>query len=454
MSATENGGQVTPPRQSKSVLLHNEAADIVLLDIPTSIAEARGLQYSIDRQLVSSPALEKPFPSHEPKSAEAQANLDLQSGRSTEFPYQSFVEDGLSEIKSNHDGDWCLARAIPTVQNSSSGKRKLQDKDVANQRKGMSDSQDVTQLLHDMVYEASAQPLLKIRWCDGDHEQTAADMHIDDGGLFLTNSTDEERRLEIESEGGLSHLFFVPPLSSSLVGDCSKSSVFYSKIKAASEQHGTKRSFDLIMMDPPWPNKSIRRGHEKGRAHYSVSDSLWDLRQLIFDMDIDVLLADKGYIGVWITNNAAVRDLVVGDDGFFESWGVKLVEEWIWVKVTRSGEPVMSLASCWRKPYEVLLLGEKVDRASLADVPLYPQNASEVKRRLIAAVPDLHSRKPCLKSLLEPLMPRSNDYRALEIFARNLVSGWWSWGNEAIKFNHESCWVTRTGNEDDTKIVT
>ena len=46
------------------------------------------------------------------------------------------------------------------------------------------------------------------------------------------------------------------------------------------------------------------------------------MRALLFEMDIDVLLAKNGFVGSWITNKPAVRELVLGEDGLFESWGV------------------------------------------------------------------------------------------------------------------------------------
>ncbi len=38
-------------------------------------------------------------------------------------------------------------------------------------------------------------------------------------------------------------------------------------------------------------------------------------------------------------------------------------------------------------------------------------------------------------------MPDPSDYQALEIFARNLTAGWWSCGDEVLKFNWEGCWT-------------
>lgn len=74
---------------------------------------------------------------------------------------------------------------------------------------------------------------------------------------------------------------------------------------------------------------------------------------------------------------------------------------------------------------------------------------ASVKRRVIAAVPDLHSRKPCLKDLFERVFcsaqaPETSlvceSYTALEVFARNLTAGWWACGNEVLKFNDRKCW--------------
>lgn len=144
-----------------------------------------------------------------------------------------------------------------------------------------------------------------------------------------------------------------------------------------------------------------------------------------------MLMAETCLVGFWITNKSAVRELVVGSGGIFETWGIELEEEWIWLKTTMDGEPVSAIDSLWRKPYEILLLGRK--RPSVSE-------GGTVKRRTIIGVPDLHSRKPCLKILLEPLMSDPHEYRALEVFARHLVSGWWSWGNECLKFNWRGFW--------------
>jgi N6-adenosine-specific RNA methylase IME4 len=136
------------------------------------------------------------------------------------------------------------------------------------------------------------------------------------------------------------------------------------------------------------------------------------------------------FIGIWITNKPSIRALILSPTGLFATWGVTLVEEWLWLKTTTSGTPVTPIDGVWRKPYEVFLLGKKIAG---------PESAG-VTRRVIVGVPDLHSRKPCLKALLERLILREG-YEALEVFARNLTAGWHSWGDQVLMFNWEGCWV-------------
>lgn len=170
---------------------------------------------------------------------------------------------------------------------------------------------------------------------------------------------------------------------------------------------------------------------------------------------------------------------------------MELAEEWYWLKVTKDGRPVTDVCfflsqsssgfdalsslfrdkkdqfipfchcssqkrrqSClgiyqldgiWRKPYETLLIARRSSLPGPSHQPHSPlidqQMQPEIRRRVIAAVPDLHSRKPCLKSLFEEAFGfREGEYRALEVFARGLVAGWWGWGDECLRFQWEGWW--------------
>ena len=160
------------------------------------------------------------------------------------------------------------------------------------------------------------------------------------------------------------------------------------------------------------------------------------MKRMLLKMDIDNYLEHNALVGIWITNKSALREHVLGAGGLFETWNVGLIEEWIWIKTTTKGEPMFDIDNAMRKPYEVLLLGRAAPNAWTTMT-----HAPNPKKRVIAAVPDIHSRKPCLKELLEPYMPDPTDYSALEVFARYLVTGWTSWGNEVLKYNSNLYWA-------------
>ena len=184
--------------------------------------------------------------------------------------------------------------------------------------------------------------------------------------------------------------------------------------------------FDFVLLDPPWENRSVRRSAKYDTMH--DTDPMAVLRAVLGQH-----IAPGALVGCWITNRASIRDTVLQA---FQAWDMQPVEEWAWLKITVAGLPVTHLDGLWRKPYEVLLIGRKhCEEAQWSN--------SDVQRRVIVAVPDLHSRKPHLKSLIEPFLPV--EYRALEVFARNLTAEWCSWGDEVLKYNWDGHWYTHEG---------
>lgn len=382
----------------------DRAWDICLLDVPRSISAAQG---TADRPysdiLLSSKPILCPFPSNEPRSAAAKAKL---LGNTTEeaihFEYSTILHRALEQVRRHHSGSWCLPRPFVTDTKRRSKKRNLD------------------------------------RGVDGECDQRPP--KLPDDVLFQVNSSPYGEEFHAKDRVGeeRSEIYRVPAYSTFSLSNCSSSRSFLSSIRNQAQDDSTRRHFDLMILDPPWPNRSIKRSHNTPGSTYATSTTLDDVFQLVLGTDLDMLMAHGCLVGFWITNKPAVRELVCGDGGLFASWGCELQEEWIWLKTTIKGEPVSSVDSLWRKPYEVLLLGRRNPSGSSAPA------RSAVKRRTIISVPDLHSRKPCLKLLFEPMMPDPQNYRALEVFARHLTSGWWSWGNECIKFNESKHWCSPT----------
>ncbi|KAK3707496.1 hypothetical protein LTR37_012138 [Vermiconidia calcicola] len=422
------------------ILWHNDEQSVYLIDIPRSIETAQGETTQDLRHLVSSLPLQSPFGSNEPKSALAKAKVEGNSViTDLHAIYQDLLSNAGDKVRKNYDGPWCLPRPFTEDAPRTTKKRKLHE--------DSSEPPLAASSQYKLERSRSALPgalLSSLARSDKHDAYSVSSDDLDRGegngkaNRFFSNASDRSSSLHItRSDQDESFAFRIPPHASFYLGDCADSNPFRAAVRTQAQQLNTRASFDFILLDPPWPNSSVKRTHQTPGSTYSTSASIADMRELLLDTKVDFLMAEDCLIGVWITNKPTIRDLVLGEDGIFECWDVEPVEEWIWLKTTVHGEPVSALDALWRKPYEALLLGRM---RSLSNRQEHSTDPSKVKRKVIISVPDMHSRKPCLKELIEPLMPDPKNYRALELFARYLVTGWCSWGDECIKYNYEGFW--------------
>ncbi|RAO71067.1 uncharacterized protein BHQ10_007079 [Talaromyces amestolkiae] len=266
-----------------------------------------------------------------------------------------------------------------------------------------------------------------------------ADLH----GIWVKNpSTLEAATLQVnEPTTGTTTRYAIPPGSSFIIGNLTASKSYSeSNVSPISGLPSTEK-FNIILFDPPWPNRSVRRSSQYLTHGYLEMDSLVaTMQQTILS---HLRFGDESAIvGIWTTNNAKSRQAAYDA---FSSTGLGVSEIWVWIKTTENGELVSPLGGLWRKPYEVLFLGRPKKNPEKA-------HKGEPLKRVIAAVPDEHSRKPNLKEMLEILFfrveekevrdtPRNNkQYTALEVFARNLTAGWCACGNDVLKFNADQWW--------------
>ncbi|XP_016012321.2 N(6)-adenine-specific methyltransferase METTL4 isoform X2 [Rousettus aegyptiacus] len=202
-----------------------------------------------------------------------------------------------------------------------------------------------------------------------------------------------------------------------------KSSFLLSDISCMHPLLNYKKTYDVIVIDPPWQNKSVKRSNR-----YSYLSPL-QIKQI----PVPKLAAPNCLVITWVTNRQ--KHLRFVKEELYPSWSVEIVAEWHWVKITKSGEFVFPLDSPHKKPYEVLILGRIREETAL------PLRNADVKvlsipdHKLIVSVPcTLHSHKPPLAEILKDYIKPDGEY--LELFARNLQPGWTSWGNEVLKFQH------------------
>ncbi|KAF9366495.1 Methyltransferase-like protein 4 [Mortierella sp. NVP85] len=275
------------------------------------------------------------------------------------------------------------------------------------------------------------------------HELESGSQQLDLGDIYeviVTNNHREPALIIFPTEHRPQYL--IPPRSGFLVSDLER-------IRGLTSVARQRGGFDIIVMDPPWQNASVDR-----MGHYGTMN-MYDL----FKIPIPELLGEKnehnrsGIVAVWITNRAKAKKVVLKK--LFPAWGLELAAHWIWLKVTTHGEPVLSLDNTHRKPYEGILIGRRrPDFKGTGANATLPSEICNINRKLLVSVPAQHSRKPSISVLLEEEFFSQNSavpgattidnsiqgkmsLNKLELFARNLEEGVFSWGNEPIR--HQYC---------------
>ena len=395
-----------------SVLYQNPSRTTTLLDLPLSIQNGQyqhgELSVQGDIQILSAEPPEQPYPSIEPKGPK-RAKL-LESIPPAEQAYhdklQALISISLQEIRSARgQRQWCLPRQSATI----SFQESLQEPSKPTAGKTSSEPPVILSSISNIFSSIN-----------------------DISDRIVSNPSRLSTKVLFDN-----HAVSIPPRSVFLLSDVMQSLSPYSSF-SGNIFHGP---FDFILMDPPWPNRSVR--HSKA---YHTSESEGEEPFLNVLPSVHNHLTATGIVGIWVTNKASIRRLVLTS---LHQKGLQLFEEWVWVKTTTNGEPVTPLDGLWRRPYEVLLLFRRREElqcrtinASDLDISIW---AAEVPVRVFVAVPDYHSRKPCVKEIIEPLLVDPVNYQAVEIFARNLTADWFSWGNQVLKYNLDCHWTKGNG---------
>ena len=409
--------------QSTSILYQNVIKTVTLLDLPLSISNVQGRS---ERYLLSRNPPAQPYQSTEPKSDAARANvLKRLKPTDNEQYYKNMIKEGIEQVKKEYRGDWYLPRDKSSFV-SPQYKRK-RTVDVSDPSPSQEHGQNEPNVEFRYTHRQKS-PL----WLATNAGSNCIQDYTDASHRLVSNPSPQSATLHMESNNAR---YKIPPHAAFFLSSIDeKSALIWSE--AALKHFPTPTAsagpgqFDFILLDPPWDSRSVRRSKK-----YSTVRSEDPMPVLIEALGKHI--APNGWVACWITNNESSRETAMAS---FNAWGVELMEEWAWLKVTSIGDPVYNVDGLWRKPYEVLLIGKMIGYEEIGPQQESTLRDKNIVRRLIVAVPDLHSRKPCLKELIEELILNTREYRALEIFARNLVEGWWSWGNEALKFNWDGYW--------------
>lgn len=413
--------------KSSSILYESNDQKTFILDIPTSIELAQlppdvHASCSPQRQLYST-AVKAPYPSPpEPKKEAARASLLARIPASESAFLESvdgFVRESFKQLLEERglSAIWCHSRHVPPEEETAGDASR-------NKRK----------------FESEVQGLATFR-----NRNISPPIILSTSSVNVFSSFSELQGVEVRNPSRLQAAdirikvsgddYTIPPNSSFILSNLSvPSNLQINKSSIIPELPETTK-FNLILLDPPWPNRSVRRSSQYNTLTYLGMDNLLAIMQGIFLAHLNTE-HEKAVVGIWTTNNAKSRQAAYSA---MKSADLQVTEEWIWLKVTENGEPVVPLDGIWRKPYEVLLIGKsKTTTGSKYNKPL---------KRLIVAVPDMHSRKPNMKQLFEKFYFPSTyngtqEYTALEVFARNLTCGWYSCGNDVLRFNADQWWYS------------
>ncbi|XP_024027773.1 methyltransferase-like protein 2 isoform X2 [Morus notabilis] len=188
--------------------------------------------------------------------------------------------------------------------------------------------------------------------------------------------------------------------------------------------------FSLIVIDPPWENGSA---HQKLR--YPTLPNKYFL-----SVPIKKLSHKEGaIIALWVTNREKLRCFV--EEELFPAWGVKYMATFYWLKVKADGSLINDLDLFHHRPYECIILGqchgEAVDSNSMSRIKAAPDN------QVIISIPGDYSRKPPIGGLLKEYIAGHSPSRCLELFAREMLPQWVSWGNEPLQFQESRYFYER-----------
>ncbi|KAJ5894506.1 hypothetical protein N7495_006197 [Penicillium taxi] len=457
---------------NSAIIYHNHENTTFIIDTPSSITLAQQLSSSSTsnqqtvknkrpRILVSSLPREQPYPNTEPKTESARSKVLARSSLAEQRFHHEFiqpiVQTSLEAIRAGYQVDgsrpWCLDRHVPADD-------KRLPKDKSRKRKATDYDQD-----DESIPSISTKRPLILSSTSNTFDS------ISDLSGMVKNTASECASVKLSKESTAEYL--IPPLSTFVL--CTLPLSEPEHLEEPIPGLPAQQKFNLLLFDPPWPNRSVRRSRDYQTHMYydmnSLTQRLQDILQVhaydpntieqsLTPTTMHSTSSQNSIAAIWITNSEKARKAAYA--ALLNS-GFRISEEWIWIKVTTSGEPISPLNGLWKKPYEILVIGQRgtekekyqaVSEGDSLETDLLGVDPGSITRRVIAGVPDLHSRKPNLRWLFEQLffaeteskiecspVNLASSYSALEVFARNLTAGWYACGNEVLKFNARECWV-------------
>jgi len=167
------------------------------------------------------------------------------------------------------------------------------------------------------------------------------------------------------------------------------------------------KKYNIVYIDPPWKYKE---NWGNGSNEHSYDTMTFDeLRKL----PISQIVEDKAHLYLWVTNPFLSEGLTLCKD-----WGFDYKTLITWVKTYKDGTPEMGMGYYFRSCTEHIIFGVRGKMKVLNKT---------TKNMFMEYNSKVHSQKP--ESVRDMILECSGNLPRVELFARQAVHGWDSFGN-------------------------
>lgn len=176
-------------------------------------------------------------------------------------------------------------------------------------------------------------------------------------------------------------------------------------------------SFGTILIDPPWrfQNRTGKVAPEHRRLKRYETMSM----EQISALPVAELAAPQSHLYMWCPNALLPDGLRI-----MEAWGFKYKTNIVWYKVRKDGGPDgRGVGFYFRNVTELLLFGIKGRMRTL--------DPGRRQTNIVISRKEEHSRKP---AQVHKIIRACSPGPFLELFARERVEGWASWGDQVDSY--------------------
>tara|TARA_R100001244_G_C5111313_1_gene121243 strand:+ start:33 stop:590 length:558 start_codon:yes stop_codon:yes gene_type:complete len=174
------------------------------------------------------------------------------------------------------------------------------------------------------------------------------------------------------------------------------------------------KEYNIIYADPPWSYRDKRNTHKRicggALSHYETLTM-----EEIYNLPIKEISAENCYLFLWVTFPNLIDCVKT-----FDYWGFTYKTlGFSWVKLNKiNKKPFFGIGYYTKSNAEVCLLGIKGK--------VKPK--SNFVSSVIMEPRDKHSKKPSI--VRDKIVELCGDLPRIELFARQKIEGWDSWGKE------------------------